>query len=93
MHDQRYAPDTCPLHWLAACSVPGVRGAPQARVYYYEAYAQRLASWGFAVVQYDVPLFSIVKDGAEVLHRAHDPVWGLQQSFCLFWDEESSPLT
>ena len=33
---------------------------------YYQAYAQQLSSWGFAVVQYDLPLFWIVKDGTEV---------------------------
>lgn len=43
--------------------------SPQGRMYYYEAYAQRLASWGFAVAQYDVPMFSIVKDGTEVSAR------------------------
>ena len=59
-----------------------VRGGSQARMYYYEAYAQRLASWGFAVVRYDAPLFSIVKDGAEVRRRAHESVRGLHPSSC-----------
>ena len=33
---------------------------------YYVAYAQLLASWGFVVLQYNLPAFRIVKDAAEV---------------------------
>jgi dienelactone hydrolase len=36
------------------------------RAGYYKAYASRLASWGFAVVQYDVPLLSHTNDRIEV---------------------------
>lgn len=43
----------------------------QARLEYYAAYAQLLASWGFVVLQYNLPLFRIVKDAAEVCFLMH----------------------
>ncbi len=32
---------------------------PQMTSSYYKAYAQRAASWGYVVVQYDTPFFSL----------------------------------
>ncbi len=36
------------------------------RASFYQAYAQRLAAWGFAVLQYDAPLLRIVEDVKEL---------------------------
>jgi hypothetical protein len=38
----------------------------QLRAAYYEGYARRLASWGWAVVQYDLALLDLVPAGVEV---------------------------
>ena len=38
----------------------------QARAGFYQAYAERMASWGFLVVQYSLPLFWIIPDANEV---------------------------
>lgn len=38
----------------------------QLRASWYRAWARRLASWGFAVVQYDDPLLRIIPDAIEV---------------------------
>ncbi len=40
--------------------------ALQLRASFYKAYAQRLASWGYAVVQYDAGIFPILTTAAEV---------------------------
>ena len=40
--------------------------ALQLRSSFYKAYAQRLASWGYAVVQYDTGMFPILTTAAEV---------------------------
>lgn len=37
----------------------------QARSAYYKAYAERMASWGFLVVQYNLPLFWVIPDANE----------------------------
>ena len=38
----------------------------QARSGFYRAYAERMASWGYLVVQYNLPLFWIIPDANEV---------------------------
>jgi len=38
----------------------------QARASYYTAYTRFLATWGYAVVQYDAPMLRIVEDSTEV---------------------------
>ena len=39
----------------------------QLRASYYSSYAHRLASWGYAVVQYDADRFPILTDRQEVV--------------------------
>lgn len=39
---------------------------PQLRTQFYEPYAQRLSSYGYAVVQYQLPLLHTVDDSVEV---------------------------
>ena len=45
------------------------------RASFYRAYATRLASWGFLVLQYDVPFLTTLPDTPEVGSAA-----------CIFWD-------
>ncbi len=39
----------------------------QMRASFYKGYATRMASWGFAVLQYDVPVLTTLPDAPEVL--------------------------
>ena len=43
------------------------RAVLQLRASYYSSYAHRLASWGYAVVQYDADRFPILTDRQEVV--------------------------
>ncbi len=47
----------------------------QMRASFYKSYALRLASWGFAVLQYDIPLLTTLPDTPEVYqlydHKIH----------------------
>ena len=43
--------------------------AAQLRPAYYSAYARRLATWGYAVVQYDTGRWPILNDRQEVSHQ------------------------
>ena len=45
----------------------------QARSGFYKAYAERLASWGYVVVQYNLPLFRVIPDANEVCFDAFLP--------------------
>jgi len=38
----------------------------QARSGFYKTYAERMASWGYLVIQYNLPLFWIIPDANEV---------------------------
>lgn len=51
----------------------------QARAGFYQAYAERMASWGFLVVQYSLPLFWIIPDANEVrsARLSHSSCWGI----------------
>ena len=42
----------------------------QARSGFYKAYAERLASWGYVIVQYNLPLFWVIPDANEVCFDA-----------------------
>jgi hypothetical protein len=43
--------------------------AVQSRASYYAPYATRLASWGYAVLQYDTPLLAMPDTATEVRPR------------------------
>ncbi len=69
------APSCCTCSLVCLCRVRTfTRGADrepgdccrQFRASYYAAYAERLASWQYAVVQYNTPLFDVIDDADEV---------------------------
>eukprot|EP00891_Asterochloris_glomerata_P007809 jgi/Astpho2/7809/fgenesh1_pg.00117_%23_25_t len=49
------------------------------RASFYKAYAQRLASWGYAVVQYDAGIFPILTTAAELTFLPQITTWAQQQ--------------
>ena len=46
--------------------MPNTDKALQMRASFYKAYAQRLSTWGFAVLQYNTPLLRVVEDVKEL---------------------------
>ncbi|KAK9865848.1 hypothetical protein WJX84_006247 [Apatococcus fuscideae] len=52
----------------------------QMRASFYKSYALRLASWGFAVLQYDIPLLTTLPDTPELEYLDQILDWAQQQS-------------
>ena len=51
---------------VITCSFLDIHMSMQLRSGFYKAYAERMASWGYVVVQYNLPLLWIVPDANEV---------------------------
>jgi hypothetical protein len=66
------------------CLLPGPPGTthtkPQARASQYAPFAQRLASWGFLVVQYNAPALTIIPDAEEMPFLGSVLQWVRQHS-------------